>query len=255
MTSSGQSSEPQPDTDQSLKTEGYILLGFPAPDRVWSGADMIQANKVLASFSQDKTEQLPKYKSPRSGEVFARLTSTESLPSFRNRGLPLQTRLALVLDYADGLKEIMKRYTLAFLNNKVRNADVVELCGAFLRVQVVQLDLVDAFVSTLDKEDPKYDIRMEGMEQMKFGLTQVTTGMLMTLSERHRYRSSDLIRLVGYMQETWPMISCHLPPAARANLLTRLQQMQDDSTLQDLQPGLRQLYDKVRDAINKRKSP
>ena len=95
--------------DPTLKSEDYIRLGLPAPGTVWSSADMMQANKVLAAFTLEKAEQLPRYKSPRSGEVFARLTSTESLPSFKDRQVPLQTRLLQAVDYGDGLKEIQKK--------------------------------------------------------------------------------------------------------------------------------------------------
>ena len=71
-------SDPQREIDHSLRSEEYVRLGLPAPDKVWSGAEMIQASKVLASFTQERAGLLPRYKSPRSGDVFARLTSIET---------------------------------------------------------------------------------------------------------------------------------------------------------------------------------
>jgi hypothetical protein len=246
---------PQRESDQSLKTEEYVRLGLPAPHKVWSGADMIKANNLLASIARENSARLPSYQSPRSGAVFARLTSTESLPSFTNRDVPVQTRLGQALDYCDGLKEILKTYTAAFLSKEVTDAEVVELTGAFLRCLVVELDLVDEFVLTLDKSDPKYVIRMQGLETMKLGLAQIVSGLLVTLTERDRYRDSELVRLVAYMQETLPAVAQRMSPAARTETVARLQQMQEDPKMKHLQPGLRELLGKVQNVVEKRKVP
>jgi hypothetical protein len=241
--------------DPTLKSEEYIRLGLPAPGTVWSSADMMQANKVLASLTQERAEQLPRYKSPRSGEMFARLTSTESLPSFKDRQIPLQTRLLQAVDYGDGLKEIQKKYAFAFLNHKVRDADMVELTGAFLRYLVVELDVLDEFILTLDKDDPKYPVRMRGLAQVKLGVYQIVTGLVVTLTERDHYGSAELVRLLSYMQETLPAITPRMEASARTETVARLQQLQDDPNTKDLQPGLRELFEKVKDAVEKKKAP
>jgi hypothetical protein len=82
--------------------EEYVHLGLPGPDHVWSSADMLRANEVLGLFTREKAAQLPRHKSSRSGDVFARLTSTEALPSFRKRDAPLQARLLQAADYGGG---------------------------------------------------------------------------------------------------------------------------------------------------------
>src|SRR5919109_1579901 len=65
--------DPKAPRDESLTSEEYIRLGLAAPDRDWTGNDMVEAEKVLASLAQKGYRQLPRYKSERSGEVFARL--------------------------------------------------------------------------------------------------------------------------------------------------------------------------------------
>ena len=56
---------------------------------------------------------------------------------------------------------------------------------------------------------------MQGLEKMKFGLAGLVAGGLQTLTERESYRKGELIRLVGYMQESFPLIVPQLPPGAR----------------------------------------
>jgi hypothetical protein len=149
----------------------------------------------------------------------------------------------------------MKRYTFAFLNHEVRDTEVVEVIGAYLRYLLVQLELADEFLPTLDKADPTYPVRMHGLERMKNALTYLVKSLLLTLTDRVRYSHSALVRLTGYMQETLPAIAPRLPPAVRTETVTRLQQMQDDPAMQDLQPGLRELLQKVKRALEKKKTP
>src|SRR6187401_2202300 len=52
---------PDPPSDESLTSEEYIRLGMPAPDREWSGQDMLTAEKVLASLAEQGNRRLPRY--------------------------------------------------------------------------------------------------------------------------------------------------------------------------------------------------
>jgi hypothetical protein len=70
--------------DESLTSDEYIRLGMPAHDREWSVAEMTDAAQVLTLLVQKGYVKLPRYKSERSGEVFARLVSPQKLALFTN---------------------------------------------------------------------------------------------------------------------------------------------------------------------------
>jgi hypothetical protein len=53
------------------------------------------------------------------------------------------------------------------------------------------------------------------------------------------------------MQETFPLIVPKLPPGSRTETLLRLEKMQEDPALKDLQPGLGELRTKVKTAMEK----
>ena len=243
--------DPKAPRDESLTSEEYIRLGLAAPSREWSGNDLAEAEKVLASLTQKGYRQLPRYQSERSGEVFARLTSPQNLDLFRNRSLPLDARLPQSLSYLQAGNQIFKLYLSAFLKKEARDSELVELMGAQFRATVVVLELVDEFLPTIKKDDPKYEVRMQGLEQMKRGLASIVAGGLQTITERESYRSSELARLVGYMQETFPLIVPRLPSDAGAETLIRLEKMQADSAMKDLQPVLRELHLKVKASVPK----
>ena len=241
--------------DESLTSDEYLRLGLPAQDREWSGDDMVKAEKILASLAQNGYRQLPRYKSERSGEMFARLTSPQNLDLFQNRTLPLDARFPQALNYYQASNQVFKLYLAGFLKNDVRDSEIVEVMGAQFRSTVVMLELLDEFLPTIKKDDPTYQVRMQGVDQMKRGLASIVAGGLQTLTEKESYRGSELVRLVGYMQETFPLIVPRLPPGARTETLLRLEKMQVDPALKGLQPGLGELHSKVKAAVEKGTAP
>lgn len=262
--SAGPPKESKSDTVAELKTPGdesftsdqYVRNGLPAPDRDWSGEDMLKAAQNLALFAKKAGfRSLPRYKSERSGEMFARLTSPQNLNMYRNRKLPLETRLPQALIYYQANGQILKFYLTGFAKKEVRDSEMVELLGSLLRSTVVILELVDELLPTIKKDDPKYQVRMQGIEQMKQGLASVVAGGLQTLTEREGYRGSELVRLVECMKETFPIIVPRLLPAARTETLLRLEKMQTDPALKDLQPGLGELRTKVNAVVEKKAAP
>ncbi len=251
----GAPADPKPPADDSLTSEEYLRLGLPAQDREWSGDDMVKAERTLASLVQTGYRQLPRYKSERSGEMFARLTSPQNLDLFKNRTLPIEARFPQALNYFGAGNQVLKLYLAGFLKKEVGDSELVELMGSQFRSTVVILELVDEFLPTIKKDDPKYQARMEGLDQMKRGLAGVVAGSLQTLTERESYRESELVKLVGYMRDTFPLIVPRLPPGARTETLLRLEKMQEDPALKDLQPGLGELRSKVKASVEKGAAP
>ncbi len=235
--------------DESLTPDEYIRLGLPAHDREWGGADMARAAKILESFGQQKYRQLPRYQSKRSGEVFARLTSPANLELFRNDGLPLESRLGDALSFYQAHNQILMLYLAAFEKGDARATELVELLGSTLRMTVVMIELVDQLIPTLNKDDPSYPVRMQGLDRMRGGLATVVSRNLDSLSERSAYRVGELRRLIGYMQKTLPKIVPALPAASRAETLVRLKNLVDDPEMIDLRADLEELRSKIEASV------
>lgn len=193
-------------SDRSLKAEEYIRLGLPAHDRPWSGADMLQAFKVLSSIAKEDFRKLPRYKSDRSGDVFARITSTENLKILRDQRLPLKTRMLEGANEMQATGQLLTLYAAAFPKEDYRHAEIIELMGSILRESVIVLDLADKIQQTWKKDDPAYETRMKGFEQMKGGLVNIVGGCVTTLGEKDLYRASELKRFIGYLNETLPVL-------------------------------------------------
>jgi hypothetical protein len=227
--------------DQSLPDTDYIQLGVPAHDRPWSGDDLARAARVLSELAQEHPEQLPRYKSEYSGATFARITSPQNLELLKNRTLPIEARFPQGNAYLGASNQFLKLYLAPFLKRTIRDTDLVEIMGALLRLAAILPALTDEFLHTILKDDPTYAVRMGGLKKMKEGLGNVVMGGLQTLTEKEYYASSERIRLIGYMKETFPTIVPFLLPGTRAETLVRLRGMAKDESLKDLQPDLDEL--------------
>ena len=245
----------RPITDRSLTLDEYIEAGVPAHDRTWSGDDMARAANILIAIAQKDGGQLPRYQSRKSGAAFKRITANDNLDLYRNRSLPLEQRMPDALNYMQSSNQILKLYLAAFNQHAVGDGELVELAGTQLRVSVVMFTLVDEFLPTLDKDDPTYPVRMDGLRRMKNGLASVVAGSLQTLTESHAYRTSELKKLVGYMEATFPDILPALPDGSRTESLVRLRSFLNDPKLQSLRPELKRLFAAVEQSVRPAKAP
>ena len=193
-------SEKPPVEDLSLPAEEYVKLGVPAATKVWNGDDCLEAARVLKSLAQTNPEKLPRYQSERSGELFSRMTSTKNLEAFRNRQVAFPERFPQILGYYDGISQIFKVYLTAFQAQRVSDSDVLELMGNLTQASVVILDVVDELIPMIDKNDPKYEVRMQGLNQMRNGLAQCSCFEHSTI-EQQLMGLNRLTRLAMCLQE------------------------------------------------------
>lgn len=236
----------QPTTDHSLSAEEYVQLGMPAHDRIWSSEDMKRAIEVLTRLKNTNPEQLPRYKSERSGDVFARITADENLDLYRNLTLPLNERLLATNDYMMATNVIIKIYLEDYFRTGSGGTEFAELTGSALRIVVVLFDLVNEFIPTLDKNDETYAVRMDGLKKMKMGLSMVIAGTIDTISQPEFLIISERKRLVRYLSETIGSTLPNLSKSSQTEIIVRLKNLNEDPSMQDLQPELGELMESLK---------
>ncbi len=157
----------------------------------------------------------------KSGKTFARLAAPADASFFRKRSLSLGVRLPEALERFQASAALFELYLSAFAGKQVAGAELVELTGALLRNCVVLLEVVDELVPTISKDDPSYQERMAGLDQMRSGLAEVLSGAITSLTEE-QYSVGARLRLVAYCRETFPSIVPRLTAPSRAEARQRL---------------------------------
>src|ERR1017187_6411407 len=70
--------------DRSLTADEYLRLGVPVVDPAWTGGEMRTAAAVLKDVAKADPSHLPRYRSERSGVLFARMTSAQNIEPYRD---------------------------------------------------------------------------------------------------------------------------------------------------------------------------
>lgn len=224
--------------DKSYDFLEYRIAGVPDEEVVWSGEEMVEAVRGLYSLNLTNTERLPRYESEMSGEVFSRLTASENLKMYQDQSLSLDQRLSDALKHLKSVNEIMELYVIAFEEQAVGDNEMIELFGAQLRVMTTTLDLLIEFLATIDKDDPTYDVRVQGMVRAKEGAYEMVETLLELLEDSQDYRPDVRKRLLGYMQDSLPLLIPLLTQEQQAHLQELMHACQKDPQLQELQPEL-----------------
>ncbi|QDT28221.1 hypothetical protein Enr10x_35610 [Gimesia panareensis] len=231
--------------DNSLPLKDYLDAGVPAHDRNWTGSDMEQAADALSEIAKQNAGQLPRYQSLQSGKLFDRIIAADNLDLYQNQLSPIEVRVHDAIILMQSSNRILVLYATAFADQKVADSEMIEMIGTTLRLSAAIVRLLDEFLPTLDENDPTYPVRMESLDNMRKNLATVVIANLKVPTESHLYRTSELKRLIGYMQDTYPVILPALPEASRTEALQRLRTLIEDPEMQTLQLELKSLLTTV----------
>ena len=227
--------------DRSLNAADYIAAGLPAYDHAWQPAELGLAAQVLTDLAAGNPAALPRYQSVKSGAVFARLVARNNLDLYANATFPLEARYQSSLAHLQGLVKLLNLYSAAGDANLTGDSELLELMIAQVRLAVVIHSLAEQVVAGLDPNDPS----AAALPRMQAGSEKIVDGCLVTLTERNAYRTSELKRFAGMLQESLPALMPHLSSAGREKILARLRALPEEGVVSDMRPELEALRDVV----------
>jgi hypothetical protein len=203
----------------SLDTRAWMDRGMPAPDRPWTAKDYAAASATLRS--------LPASAYPRAGDttsnLFARFVATENLDLVRNTKLPLDTRMQEVLDMMATSRQLSGLYMTAVAQGAPLRKETLALMALHVDEATSMLDVLEAFMKTLDPKDPKHATRIQGLVKVEDGMAEMAMGSIIVLTERSAYETADLVEFARTITPTLPKTVSRLAPANRTEALSKLE--------------------------------
>jgi hypothetical protein len=228
--------------DNSLSVTEYISLCMPAPDRPWAGIDYERATEVLRDLASKDPTQLPRFESGTSSKVFGRIVALDNLGIAESAGDNPGQRLSyLYTQLLAHLAEIIKLYTFESNKGQAFDAELAELMSFFVAATLQAWIYADDFIPSISQDDPRYDVRMDGVLKMKEALATTIAGCLTTLAEKNVYRIEVLVRFAGSLSIHLPFLVNHLTPESRQEVLVRLRELISAETDTDLKQELEKL--------------
>jgi hypothetical protein len=228
-------------TDSSLSVADYKAAGVPAPDKKWSREELKKAATALAALAAKDPGSLPRFRSERSGEIFARLADVDLLTPLKDRSVPIAKRMPAILEIIEPGNQIFMLYIAARQRNAVADGEVVEMSGYMLRVVVVGVQLNDEFAPTLDRNDATFMTRLGGLERSKRGMATMLIGTLQIFRDTNSVGPEQRKRLLEYIRETFPPIIVALNPDQRKQILGLVDEAAAAPDQAELQPDLTKL--------------
>jgi hypothetical protein len=235
--------------DLSLTIAEYEELGIPSCRRLWNSGDMAKAARVLADIAENDAAKLPRLDSPRSGKVFARITSDDNLDQVRAGSLPKAIRMGFGLQFMQAAISIKKTYSSGLRQEKTGGEEVAGLVGLNLRIAVALSRLVDEFASTLDKNDPALAQRLSGLKEMKSGMSTILLGALSQATESKALDSTARRSLLKSFDETLPVLIRSIPPSIRKDAVAQLKELSEKPEYAQHKMLMDSLLDKLAKAI------
>jgi hypothetical protein len=201
----------------AAETNPFLEAGIPAAARVWSGPDYERTAEILTAGKVP----LPTFSDPQGATLLQRITSTDNLALQRDKSLPLSARLQDFLQVQAGASELAKLYLAASDGGGYRK-EVARITAFLLHSSAQGVNLISELLPTLPK-DETYATRMEGLQEMKDGMTTAfvsTEGMLV---EDNGFSAEDLSHLLDAMASTLPTLKQGFPPDVRIELRKKLE--------------------------------
>lgn len=210
--------------DHSLPAKDYVALGMSAPDRTWAPRDYEAAASVVEKQAAKDPTQLPRHGSSTSGRVFARLTSVTDFAALA-RPMPTAQRMALATQMLAPAQRILMAYIGPATRGMVLDRELAECFGLLLAVAAETVETADEFSAQVSASDPQRKTRLEGLERVRSGMSEIVAGSLVSITERDTYGLEARRALARHVGAFGPRLIARMSETQRAEALRCLDEL------------------------------
>ena len=193
---------PVPAADNSLTTDQYIAVGMPPIDKPWTFDQYDALATALQKVAKDDPTHLPRYMSPKSGDVFDRMISQENLKSFYDKNIAVADRLTAFGGLTKFLA-IVTMYSDASKPTAALDIELLKLGGFILRAELAACLATDEYVAAHPEAKTA-----AGVNQVKSGSAQSAGGVVDMIVAHSEVR---MIAAVAFMPEFKDVMNSLLP--------------------------------------------
>jgi hypothetical protein len=212
---------------------------MPPVTRAWQAADFTRAAQILTIIASEDASRLPRYQSPRSGALFARLSARENVDAIHS--LTAFEQLRPLGELASGLNAVLLIYIQAARRGQVFDEELAGLTAAVCHETAMMLQVAgEVLQSGLANEAGRQQIE-QGYHEVIGGAGDVVAGAITTFAERATYRLQARVRFAQLIDADLPTIAAGLPPDERRYSRARLTQVASQEPDASLGNALRTL--------------
>jgi len=212
--------------DRSLTLAEYAAQGMPTSDRTWSATDYNRALALLEATAANDPRQLPRWGSPRSGALFARLSDPANFQSEPNASAtPPAIRLDNLAPFIAPIKKLAMLYGIQASRGPAFDYETARMLCLMVRLGAEALVLNDRARSAMSASER--ESRKAAFAKIADGAAGMFAAALVQVAERTGLRNEALLLIVDTLADTLPATLQLLPPEFAKELPARVKAMVD----------------------------
>jgi len=238
VVTSSASSAILPAPDGSLTLEEYVEKGVPASDRAWAATTYKLAADALSKLAAKDVALLPRWKSPRSGPLFARMTNRENLDLNDLPTQPRSKRILTVADYLEAVSTLLKTYLNAHAKRPSLGHELAALQALAMNAMARMVRLMEEDIATEPASGPGRARVEKGRAKVVSGMAGMLTGNLDSFSELENYDADDRLVLAASIASDGVVLLAGLPPLSQLEMCNRIRTTAKSEVVLDVRAAL-----------------
>ena len=228
--------------DKSQTIEEATKLGAPSVETYWKSEDYWTFRVYLSEIPNNA---YPRFDSEKSKKLFDRLINSIYQDNFFDSSIPMEEQFESMLKLSKRWTAVLLKYNEAVQEGVDYSSELSHIQGAMLRISNHGMDLIDEFMKSIDREDDTYEVRMEGVEQSKNGLSTQIKGLLLSIKETHFYSKEDRQIMIDYLIKEGPRLLQRMTEKMRDEINLELADMISTEMDPDILESLENLRQEI----------
>lgn len=183
-----------------LLANPYLEQGIASTDREWRGNDYLK----LVQAIENKKVPLFHLEDAEGARILKQVSSLENLSFYRNKQLPIETRIADFMLLVGSVARLPTFYYPEIVPGDAVHEEMAMLISNMLHVSAAGIELMAEYVPTLPQDD-KYETRMAGLSQFKRGCVTTYSGSVTSLLEDSIHSDEGRSQILAAMATTTPV--------------------------------------------------
>jgi len=164
----------------------------------------------------------PTLKNEKTKAIFQKVISSDYKDFLRDEAISLEVKMPYVMSYHQSMIELLRSYLMAYMKEKKYGIELAYIQGVSIDISAEIIPLIKELIKTFDKNDETYQVRMNGLKQMRFGLKQQLEGAWINIRDIETSTDEERIILTTYFSKAAVPILKFIESSDKKEFITKM---------------------------------
>ncbi|PTX61025.1 hypothetical protein C8N46_105181 [Kordia periserrulae] len=189
-------------------------------EKEWTIEDYQKFTSLLKTLSPDA---YPTLKNEATGKLFQKVIAPNYKSFLQNESISVDKKMEYGFTYQQSIREVLNTYATAHVNGNAYGIELSHLVGVIIDFSAETIPVAEIFVKTLNPNDKTYQVRMNGLQQIKYGMKQILEGSFMMIRNTEDSTDEERIILATYFSNAGVDILNYLDASYRTEFKVEIE--------------------------------